>query len=172
MIISALHCLPPPTIHCSHDLGQQLYNASWDGRVDEVERLLARGAPVNWRDIVGWTALHTACYYNHPDVVKILTQQDGIDVNVQNTIKNTPLHYACTYGNLKCVQLLMATGQCDLGKSVCVSCNTLRPYYLQFIAELTYIVVRARHMHVHVLMSKHSILLEMFMNNYVSCSFN
>ena len=169
MIISALHCLPPPTIHCSDDLGQQLDNASCGGCVDEVERLLARGAPVNWRDSVGWTALHTACYYNHPDVVKILTQQDGIDVNVQNTAKNTPLHYACWWGYLKCVQLLMATGQCDLGKSVCVSCNTLR---LQFIAKLTYIVVRARHMHVHVLMSKHSILLEMFMNNYVSCSFN
>ena len=135
--------------------------------MDEVERLLARGAPVNWRNIgvFGRTALHIACISNHPDVVKILTQQDGIDVNVQNTHKNTPLHYACYWGYLKCVQLLMATGQCDLGKSVCVSCNTLRPYYLQFIAELTYIVVRARHMHVHVLMSKHSILLEMFMNN-------
>ncbi len=140
--------------------------------MDEVERLLARGAPVNWRDSDGWTALHTACLNNHLDVVKILTQQDGIDVNVQDTNKDTPLHLACLAcicGHLKCVQLLMATGQCDLGKSVCVSCNTLR---LQFIAELTYIVVRARHMHVHVLMSKHSILLEMFMNNYVSCSFN
>ena len=172
MIISALHCLPPPTIHCSHDLGQQLYYASCCGRVDEVERLLARGAPVNWRDSDGWTALQTACVNNHPDVVKIFTQQDGIDVNVQDTHKDTPLHKACRWGNLKCVQLLMATGQCDLGKSVCVSCNTLRPYYLQFIAKLTYIVVRARHMLVHVLMSKHSILLEMFMNNYVSCSFN
>ena len=136
MIISALHCLPPPTIHCSHDLGQQLFMASRSGRVDKVERLLARGAPVNWRNSFGWTALHVACFYNHPDVVKILTQQDGIDVNVQNTDKNTPLHYACLCGYLKCVQLLMATGQCDLGKSVCVSCNTLRPYYLQFIAEL------------------------------------
>ena len=168
MIISALHCLPPPTIHCSDDLGQQLYWASRDGRVDKVERLLAKGAPVNWRNIelFGRTALHTACRNNRPDVVKILTQQDGIDVIVQDTGKNTPLHEACYYGHLKCVQLLMATGQCDLGKSVCVSCNTLRPYYLQFIAELTYIV------HVHVLMSKHSILLEMFMNNYVSCLFN
>ena len=136
MIISALHCLPPPTIHCSHDLGKQLYDASLYGRVDEVERLLARGAPVNWRGSNGWTALHAACYYNHPDVVKILTQQDGIDVNVQDTAKDTPLHDACRWGRLKCVQLLMATGQCDLGKSVCVSCNTLRPYYLQFIAEL------------------------------------
>ena len=170
MIISALHCLPPPTIHCSHDPGRQLYQASHDGRVDEVERLLARGAPVDSRNWFGYTALHVA---NHPDIVKILTQQDGIDINVQaNNAKNTPLHTACYKGHLKCVQLLMATGQCDLGKSVCVSCNTLRPYYLQFITELTYIVVRARHMHVHVLMSKHSILLEMFMNNYVSCSFN
>ena len=136
MIISALHCLPPPTIHCSHDLGQQLYKASNGGRVDEVERLLARGAPVNWRDSDGWTALHRACWNNHPDVVKIFTQQDGIDVNVQTNAKNTPLHGACWQGHLKCVQLLMATGQFDLGKSVCVSCNTLRPYYLQFIAEL------------------------------------
>ncbi len=121
MMISALHCLPPPTIHCSHDLGEQLYNASRDGRVDEVERLLARGAPVDWRDRYGWTALHRACCNKHPDVVKILTQQDGIDINVQTNAKYTALHFACCYGYLKCVQLLMATGQCDLGKSVCVS---------------------------------------------------
>ena len=71
MIISALHCLPPPTIHCSNDLGQQLYWASRDGRVDEVERLLARGAPVNWRNIglFGQTALHIACISNHHSTV-------------------------------------------------------------------------------------------------------
>ncbi|XP_064390774.1 ankyrin repeat domain-containing protein 2-like [Halichondria panicea] len=99
----------------SHDLGSQLYKASRGGRVDEVERLLARRAPVNWTDSFGWTALHWACVNNHPDVVKILTQQDGIDVNVRNTVKYTPLHYACYWGYLKCIQLLMATGQCDLG---------------------------------------------------------
>ncbi len=93
--------------------------------MDEVERLLARGAPVNWRNSGGKTALHAACIYNHPDVVKVLTQQDGIDVNVQNTNKNTPLHMACYKGYLKCVQLLMATGQCDLGKSVCVKSRIL-----------------------------------------------
>ena len=57
-----LHCLPPPTIHCSDHLGKQLYDASGDGRVEEVERLLARGAPVNWRDIDGWTALPCSMY--------------------------------------------------------------------------------------------------------------
>ncbi|XP_064390746.1 putative ankyrin repeat protein RF_0381 [Halichondria panicea] len=110
----------------SHDLGQQLFMASRSGRVDKVERLLARGAPVNWRNSFGWTALHVACFYNHPDVVKILTQQDGIDVNVQNTDKNTPLHYACLCGYLKCVQLLMATGQCDLGAVNNVGLTPLR----------------------------------------------
>ena len=94
--------------------------------MDEVERLLARGAPVDWRDSFGYTALHWACINNHPDVVKILTQQDGIDINVQTNDKYTALHFACRWGHLKCVQLLMATGQCDLGKSVCVSCNTGR----------------------------------------------
>ncbi len=91
--------------------------------MDEVERLLARGAPVNWRnsDRYGWTALHIACFNNQPDVVKILTQHDGIDVDVQDTSNYTPLHCACYMGHLKCVQVLKETGQCDLGKSVCVS---------------------------------------------------
>ena len=100
--------------------------------MDEVERLLVRGAPVSWRDSEGWTALHIACWDNQPDVVKILTQRDDNDVNVQTVRKFTPLHWACLWGHLKCVQLLMATGQCDLGKSVCVcvcvSRNTLWPY--------------------------------------------
>ena len=112
---STLHCLPPPTIHCSDGLGQQLYDASRCGRVEKVERLLARGAPVNWRDSDGWTALHYACITNHVDVVKILTSQDNIDVNIQDDIKNTPLHWACYEGHLKCVEILCATGQCDLG---------------------------------------------------------
>ena len=112
---STLHCLPPPTIHCSDDLGQQLCNASYGGRVEEVERLLARGAPVNWTDSYGWTALHIACINNHVDVVKILTSQDNIDVNIQDDNKDTPLHLACLRGHLKCVEILCATGQCDLG---------------------------------------------------------
>ncbi len=110
-----LHCLPPPTIHCSDGLGQQLCDASRGGRVKEVERLLARGAPVNWRNSTGWTALHIACNNNSVDVVMILTSQYNIDVNIQTNNKHTPLHWACLWGHLKCVEILCATGQCDLG---------------------------------------------------------
>ncbi len=122
--IITLHCLPPAittALYYSDDLGEKLYWASqFPGLMDEVERLLAEGAPVNWRDRYKQTALHMACYNNLPDVVKILTQQDGINVNVQSTGKDTPLHRACYWGYLKCLRLLMATGNCDLGKSVCV----------------------------------------------------
>ncbi len=98
--------------------------ASGGGHVDEVVRLLASRAPVNWMDVDGWTALHEACLNNQPDVVKKLTQQDGIDVNVQTVTSNgTPLHWACWGGHLKCVQLLMATKLCNLGKPVCVLYN-------------------------------------------------
>ncbi len=86
--------------------------------MNEVVKLLARGAPVNLRGIGGWTALHRACFNNRADVVKVLTQQDGIDINVQDSHKDTPLHLACYNGHLKCVQLVMETGQCDLGRSV------------------------------------------------------
>ena len=110
-----LHCLPPPTIHCSDGLGQQLCDASRGGRVEEVERLLARGAPVNWRNSNGRAALHIACIFNRVDVVKILTSQDNIDVNIQEYNKDTSLHKACFWGHLKCVEILCATGQCDLG---------------------------------------------------------
>ncbi len=41
----------------SDDLGRQFY-ASRDGCVEEVVSLLARGAPVNWRDESGRAALH------------------------------------------------------------------------------------------------------------------
>ncbi len=114
-----------PTIHCysSDDLGQKLFEASHKGHVDEVKRLLAKGAPVNWGDSIGRTALHTACWHNKPPIVKILKQQNGINVNVQTNGKNTPLHYACDRGYWECFQLLIATEKCDLGKSVCVSCR-------------------------------------------------
>ncbi len=120
LLISFVYCLPPPTIHCSDDLGQQLYSASDDGSVEKVVSLLDRGAPVNWRDSRGLTALHIACYNNSVDVVQVLAQQDDIDVNVQDDAKSTPLHWACFWGHIECVQTLYATGRCDPGKSVCV----------------------------------------------------
>ena len=48
-----------------------------------VSRLIRGGANVNDKDSRGWTALHTAAYYGHNEVARILLQH-GSDVNAHN----------------------------------------------------------------------------------------
>ena len=36
-----------------------------------IEEIINQGAMINIPDIVGWTSLHIACFYNRPDVVLI-----------------------------------------------------------------------------------------------------
>ena len=95
-------------------LGENLYWASVDGNVRRVTKLSKEGAPINWRDGAGWTALHTACNNNRAKVVKVLLKHNPL-INQQDNWGYTPLHLACRCGSLDCVKLLLATGQCDLG---------------------------------------------------------
>ena len=110
-----VYCLPPP--HNSQQqlqLGESLLWASRDGNVRRVTEILDKGAPVNWRDSVGWTALHVASYDNRAEIVKVLLKHHPL-INQQDGLSRTPLHFACWRGYLDCVKLLLATGQCDLG---------------------------------------------------------
>ena len=72
-----------------------------------------KGADVNWRNSLGWTALHCASF-GRPDIIKLLLKSSP-NINQQSNAKNTSLHYACIGGSLPCVKLLLATGQCDTG---------------------------------------------------------
>src|SRR5262249_12651305 len=49
---------------------------------------------INLADAGGRSLLHKACYYSHPDVVKLLVGR-GADLTKQDTDGNTPLHSAC-----------------------------------------------------------------------------
>ena len=82
--------------------------------MEEVKRLLEEGAPVNWKRVNKWTAIHVACTHNRVDIVKLLLEYNA-DVNKQENSGHTALHMACLNGHINCVKLLMATGQCDLG---------------------------------------------------------
>ena len=106
-------CLPPPH-NSQQQLGENLLRASRVGGVRRVTEMLDKGAPVNWKDSNGWTALHEACYYNRAEVVKVLLKRNPL-INLQNLWGFTPLHLACRMGSIDCVKLLLATGQCDLG---------------------------------------------------------
>ena len=101
-------------------LGSKLLDASFEGDVEEVTKLLKQGAPLSYTNDEGWTALHVACAdKNKPELVKVLLTYNP-DVNLQHLYGNTPVHLACGWGFLDSLKLLLATGKCDLGKCVCM----------------------------------------------------
>ena len=108
-----LYCLLSPH-NRKHQLNEQFLNASGNGDVRRVTQLLKDGAQVNWAGVLGFTALHHACCDNRVEMLKVLLKHNPL-VNLQNCIGYTPLHHACHKGHLSCVDLLLATGQCNLG---------------------------------------------------------
>ncbi len=66
-----------------------------NGKADHVKLLIERGADVN-RNVYACneTALHSAVWYNHVDVVRVLLEA-GTNVNPVNGDGFTPLDYVC-----------------------------------------------------------------------------
>jgi len=92
-------------------LEHKLFEAARDGRVGEVLFLL-RNHPdlnVNWANEHNFqqTALHTAAFYNHTEVVKVLLAHPRINVNQTNMSESTPLLDGCFKGNVSVVQVLL-----------------------------------------------------------------
>jgi len=80
---------------------------------------------INSRNWAGETALHAACRYGHPEIVRYLIEK-GADLNAPDDYligresaiinspdwhtRETPLHEACKNGNLEVVKLLVEHG--------------------------------------------------------------
>ena len=62
--------------------------------------ILSYGSRVNLQDSIGRTALHFACRGGRADLVKILVEVKGIDVNRRTVGGETPLMYAAQSGNI------------------------------------------------------------------------
>ena len=100
-------------LHYSHlPLNEQLWQAACYGHTEEVVRLLGEGANPNWLDSSGLTAVHWACYDNHPQMLSAMIRNDiNADPNIKTgDTKYTPLHYACERGSLECVRVLVDAG--------------------------------------------------------------
>ncbi|XP_026742058.1 tonsoku-like protein [Trichoplusia ni] len=90
----------------------QLHVASISGNKLLVERLIAKGHPVNIRDNAGWLPLHEACIHGHIEIANILIN-NGANVNDRGGVNCdgiTPLYDAASNGHLDVVQLLLEKG--------------------------------------------------------------
>ncbi|KAL5516607.1 hypothetical protein EMCRGX_G001990 [Ephydatia muelleri] len=91
-------------------LEEQLREASIEGKIEVVEKLLLLGAHVNGTDEEhGWSSLMLACRVGHAKVVKILVSA-GAHVNDQKKDGTSSLMLACRYGHTEVVRILVSAG--------------------------------------------------------------
>ena len=104
-------------------LAIQLINACGHlNNITNIRRYLDEGVDPNHslytKEFNGYTPLHTACFYNKPEAVKLLVER-GADVEaIHRNDGHTPLHTACSEGSVECVQLLL-DHHCDPGECEC-----------------------------------------------------
>ncbi len=91
------------------NLGEALLQASLQSDTDEVLRLLNAGAPLNFTNDIGKTALHCAA---HADAVQVATLliSKGADVHAKDKVGNTPLHCAAMSGGPDSILFLLSKG--------------------------------------------------------------
>ncbi|KAL4713121.1 hypothetical protein ACJJTC_004507 [Scirpophaga incertulas] len=90
----------------------QLHVACISGNKLLVDRLLAKGHPVNVRDNAGWLPLHEACIHGHVEIANTLIN-NGANINDRggsNCDGITPLYDAASNGHFDVVQLLLEKG--------------------------------------------------------------
>lgn len=59
----------------------------------------------------GWTPLHLAAFFGHPEVANALLDRGaGVNARSTNSMKNTPLHAAAAGGNIELMRLLLERG--------------------------------------------------------------
>ena len=81
--------------------GHDLYRASYEGDLSQVQALVRAGADVNYREgsLWGLTPLMRAVINNHPPVAEYLLTIPELNCSVRNSdYGRTALHYACMYG--------------------------------------------------------------------------
>jgi len=111
-----------------------------NGDMTRLEEIYDSGIDVNMVDVSGWTALHTAIYHGHHNVIKWLLKY-GANVHVRDKHGNSPLKIAVETDQNKIIELLVQTGAhltespMKLGEALCNavkknSCTRLKSYRL------------------------------------------
>lgn len=101
-----------PTLLSGITMGTALHEAASGKNPDTVKVLLAHEkVDVNQRGLYDRTALHAAAAHGQVGALRLLLDDPGIEVDVQDTDRGwTPLHQSVDYGNMGCVRALTKAG--------------------------------------------------------------
>ena len=94
-----------------------ILEAAKDGDVGRVKQLARDGAPVNWADTNGITALHVAAGNGHLAVVRCLVKELNADVNQALKDGDTPLYIAAHQGHVEVVRCLVDKLNADVNQA-------------------------------------------------------
>jgi uncharacterized protein len=88
------------------------FEACVAGQTSVVERALAKDSSLlESHNSDGWTPLHLASFFGHPELVEFLLNAGAhVDSRSTNAMRNTPLHAGAAGGQTKVVQLLLKRG--------------------------------------------------------------
>ena len=85
-----------------------LFTICWENNIEKMRQALAGGFNPNQKfNERGIKALHIAALSGHQEMVSLLLQQPGIELNPKTQNKGTPLHLAAFHGRQEVVALLL-----------------------------------------------------------------
>lgn len=89
-----------------------LFDACVAGQTERVlSEIRANPAPLESQSTDGWTPLHLAAFFGHPDLAEALIKEGAsVDSISSNAMKNTPLHAAAAGGQVRVVEVLLRNG--------------------------------------------------------------
>jgi len=98
---------------------EQLWKACSDGRAEEVKQLLQNEQiNTNWQDLEhSRTPFYIACKNGHIEIVKLLLNDNRVDITKTQSKEATPLWIACQEGQIEVVKLLLNDPRVDINKA-------------------------------------------------------
>lgn len=93
---------------------QKFFDAIKNNEIDVISYFLDIGINVNLSDNKGNTALISAIYYGHEDIVKMFLNAPSIDINLSDKRGNTALIWAIHLYHQYIVEMLLRSKDIDI----------------------------------------------------------